>query len=163
MPVTPFHFGPGAALAALAPRHVSFVAFCAANVVIDVESLYNLVLARHPVHAFFHSYVGATLAAFATIALMHAARRVARRWELPNLFDWCGLARKQIVVGALAGAWSHVVLDSIMHADIAPLAPFSTSNGLLRAVSLDALHGFCAASAIVALAILAWRERRAGD
>ena len=37
MPITPFHFGPGAALHVLAPRHVSFLAFCAANVVIDVK------------------------------------------------------------------------------------------------------------------------------
>jgi hypothetical protein len=62
MPITPFHFGPGALLHAMAPRHVSFIAFCAANVLIDVESLYNLVNQRHPVHAFFHTYAGATLA-----------------------------------------------------------------------------------------------------
>ena len=42
MPVTPFHFGPGAALHAVAPKHVSFLAFCAANILIDLESLYNL-------------------------------------------------------------------------------------------------------------------------
>jgi len=42
-------------LQAIAPRHISFLAFCAANVLIDVESLYNLVQRRHPVHAFFHT------------------------------------------------------------------------------------------------------------
>lgn len=42
MPVTPFHFGPGALLHATAPRHVSFLAFCGANVLIDLEPLYYL-------------------------------------------------------------------------------------------------------------------------
>ena len=55
MPMTPFHFGPGAALQALAPRQISFLAFCAANVVIDIESLVNLIGQRDPVHAFMHS------------------------------------------------------------------------------------------------------------
>ena len=45
MPITPFHFGPGAALHAISPRHVSFLAFCAANVLTDLESLYFLLLA----------------------------------------------------------------------------------------------------------------------
>ena len=49
MPFTPFHFGPGAALHALAPRHVSFMAFCGTNVLIDVESLVNLVTGRRAV------------------------------------------------------------------------------------------------------------------
>ena len=49
MPITPFHFGPGAALHALAPKHVSFLAFAAANVIIDVEPLYFM-LAGQALH-----------------------------------------------------------------------------------------------------------------
>src|SRR5581483_7315107 len=47
MPITPFHFGPGAAIHAAAPRCVSFLAFCAANMLIDFEPLYYL-LTGHP-------------------------------------------------------------------------------------------------------------------
>ncbi len=43
MPFTPFHFGPAGAIHVLAPRHVSFIAFCACNVFIDVESRHYLV------------------------------------------------------------------------------------------------------------------------
>lgn len=143
MPFTPFHFGAGAALHALAPRHVSFLAFCAANVLIDVESLVNLVGRRHPVHAFFHTYVGATLVIVATVALFAAARHWAQRLRWPDPLQWQSLSKCQVVFGAAFGAYTHVLLDSVMHSDIQPLAPFSTANPLLLALSLDALHLGC--------------------
>jgi membrane-bound metal-dependent hydrolase YbcI (DUF457 family) len=37
MPFTPFHFGAGALVHSVAPMHVSFLAFCGANVLVDVE------------------------------------------------------------------------------------------------------------------------------
>lgn len=151
MPVTPFHFGPGAALYAIAPRQVSFLAFCAANVLIDVESLYNLVQRNPQVHAFFHTYVGATLVALGMVGAWALLRRVLPpRWV-------GGLTLKRVAVGALLGAWSHVVLDSVMHVDIQPLQPLSADNGLFRAVSLLTLHGACVVSALLALAILGVR------
>ena len=42
MPATPFHFGPGAVLKALLPRHFSFTVFCLAQVVTDCEVAYYL-------------------------------------------------------------------------------------------------------------------------
>ena len=143
MPITPFHFGPGAVLHAVAPRHVSFLAFCAANVLIDVESLYNLVNQRHPVHAFFHTYVGANFVIVAVVILFAAARWFAVRLWLPNILRWRDLSFHQVVVGAALGAYSHVVLDSVMHSDIRPLAPFSSANALLGALSLSMLHIAC--------------------
>ena len=158
MPITPFHFGPGAALQAMAPRHISFLAFCAANVLIDVESLYNLVHGRHPVHAFFHTYVGATLAALAIVAAFWLLRRAGVRRLLP------ALTLRQVTLGAALGAWSHVLLDSVMHHDIQPLMPFSAGNALQGLVSLSALHWGCLACGVVAIVIACVRyllnERR---
>ncbi len=154
MPITPFHFGPGALLYAAAPRHVSFLAFCAANVVIDVESLYNLVSGKVPVHAFMHTWIGATLAAAITVALAVAARR------LP-LAERCGcraVSLRQIAIGAVLGAYTHIVFDGVMHHDMAPLAPFSQSNALLGAVSMGALDWFCIACGAAALAVLGIRK-----
>jgi membrane-bound metal-dependent hydrolase YbcI (DUF457 family) len=54
-----------------------------------------------------------------------------------------------VVLGSLVGAWSHVLFDSVMHADITPLAPFSNANGLYRIVPLGALHLFCVGAGIV--------------
>ncbi|MFG6414429.1 hypothetical protein ACG02S_11030 [Roseateles sp. DC23W] len=152
MPITPFHFGPGAAVYAVAPQQVSFLAFCAANVLIDVESLYNLVRGNAQVHAFFHTYVGATLVALAMVGAWALLRRVLPpRWV-------GGLTLKRVAVGALLGAWSHVVLDSVMHVDIQPLQPLSADNGLFRIVSLLTLHGACVAAALGALAVMGVRR-----
>ena len=40
--------------------------------------------------------------------------------------------------GAFIGTYSHVLLDSIMHADMAPLAPWSPHNAMLGAVTIVA-------------------------
>ena len=160
MPVTPFHFGPGLLLHAIAPRRVSFMAFCAANVAIDVESLVNLVRGIDPVHAFFHSVVGATLAGVATAAAMLGAWVLGRRLRLPNLFGWLDLTPAAIAAGSLLGAWSHVVLDAIMHPDLRPFAPFDPANPLLHAVSLGLLHGGCVAAAGLGMLLLALRRLR---
>ena len=39
MPITPFHFGPGAAVKAVAPRHFSFTVFAFSQVMIDLEPI----------------------------------------------------------------------------------------------------------------------------
>jgi membrane-bound metal-dependent hydrolase YbcI (DUF457 family) len=70
-----------------------------------------------------------------------------------------------VVAGAFTGTLSHVVLDSLMHGDITPLAPWSTANGLLGVISLRALHEVCILSGL--LGLLVWvgvhgRQRRVG-
>lgn len=158
MPITPFHFGPGALLHAIAPRHVSFLAFCTANVLIDLESLYNLTHHRHPVHAFFHTYVGATLVALACIAAFAVLSRLAAALPLPNVLSWKQLSLRQVAIGAALGAWSHVALDSLMHRDIAPLAPISTGNALLGVVGLGVLHWACLLAGLLGLVVLGVRK-----
>jgi hypothetical protein len=151
MPITPFHFGPGAAVHALAPKHVSFLAFCTTNVLIDFESLYNLVNRHDQVHAFFHTYVGATIVVAATIALFFFLKLFSKKFWFPNIFGWQGLSVRQVVIGAALGGYSHVALDSIMHLDIRPLSPMSNSNALLSLVSLGTLHWVCVALGLVGM------------
>lgn len=165
MPFTPFHFGPGGLVHAVAPRQISFLAFAGANVLIDVEPLYFIVSGQDHLHRFFHTYVGATIAALATIALFAAALRLAGRVRLPNFFLWQQLTLKPVAIGAVLGAYSHIVLDSVMHADIRPLAPFSQANGLYLLVSIDALEVFCLVAGGIAVAVIWGRKlllRRAG-
>lgn len=102
MPFTPFHFGPGALLHAVAPRQISFLAFCAANVLIDTEPLYFMLTDQDPLHRFLHTYAGATLMMAATVALFLLALRVAARFRLPDVLGWQGLRRRQVLGGALA-------------------------------------------------------------
>ena len=166
MPFTPFHFGPGAVIHAVAPRRVSFIAFVAANVLIDVEPAYYMLTGQDTLHRFFHTYVGASVIAVATMLLFLLARKAALSVPLPNLLRWKELNLAQVIAGAAAGAYSHIVLDSVMHADIRPWAPFGQANSLYLLVSIDALQDFCIGAGAVAVVILAGqqlqRTRRGG-
>jgi hypothetical protein len=158
MPITPFHFGPGAALHAAAPKHLSFLAFCAANVLIDVEPLYFMLTHQDRLHRFFHTYIGATFIALATFSLFLVARRLALRWNLQKPFNWQALRLRSVALGATAGSYSHIMLDSLMHRDITPLAPFSDANPLWRAVSLSTLHWGCIGAGVLGLLVLGVRR-----
>jgi membrane-bound metal-dependent hydrolase YbcI (DUF457 family) len=155
MPFTPFHFGPGALLHSAAPNHVSFLAFCGANVLVDVEPLYFMLTHRYPIHRFFHTYVGAAVAAGVVVGLFMLLRRVAPR--LPDIFRLRNLSVRALTLGAIAGTYSHVVLDSLMHADMQPFAPFSDANPLLGAVFLSTLHGFCLFAGLVSVVVIGAR------
>lgn len=158
MPITPFHFGPGAAIHAITPRHVSFLAFCSANVLIDVEPLYFMVTGQYPLNRFFHTYIGASIITVATVLIFFLALKLASSVRLPNLFQWQSLKPRAIWLGAAAGSYSHIVLDSVMHADIVPLSPFSEVNVLYQLVSVGMLHLFCVFSAVFGLVILGIRR-----
>jgi len=157
VPITPFHLGSGLLIAELTPA--SFAAFVWSNVIIDVESVYHLVAGMYPVHTFLHTAVGATLAAVAAIGLTLAGRAAWARWR--------GAAARESLVavaaGALAGAWSHVLLDAIMHADLRPLAPWSSRNPLLGAVPLSWLHLACAIAGGIGVALLVRRRWALGN
>ena len=45
--------------------------------------------------------------------------------------------------GALIGAYSQLILDSIMHRDMSPFFPFSDYNRLRRIKSVETLHDLC--------------------
>ena len=70
---------------------------------------------------------------------------------------------RQVTIGAALGAYSHVVLDSVMHRDIRPLAPASMENVLLGIISLSALHWWCIALGIVGFAGVGARRLLAGS
>jgi membrane-bound metal-dependent hydrolase YbcI (DUF457 family) len=154
VPFTPFHLGPGLALAGLG-RWVDFWAFAAANVLIDLESGWNLWRGAFPVHRFFHTFAGAAL-----VIAPAAALAVAFTWFGARL---AGTRRSSVgsaAVGAALGAMSHVVLDSIMHGDMRPLAPWSDENPLLGTLSLGALHNGCLLAGAVGVALFGVRVLR---
>lgn len=160
MPFTPFHFGPGAMLHAAAPKQVSFLAFCAANVIIDLEPLYFMLTRQFPLHRFFHTYIGASIILLSTLALFVGALKLASIMPLPDLFGWKQLTVRPVAVGAALGSYSHIALDSFMYSDIRPFAPLSVANPFLDAVSLNTLHWSCFAAGAVGLTVVVIRNVR---
>jgi membrane-bound metal-dependent hydrolase YbcI (DUF457 family) len=93
-----------------------------------------------------------------------ALRWVARRVSIPDVLHWKGLGLLPVSVGGAAGAYSHVVLDSIMHSDMKPFAPFTNANPLLHVVPLGTLYLVCVGAGLVGACIIGIRlatlERR---
>ena len=171
MPVTPFHFGPAAAIKAVAPRYFSFVAFGLTQVVIDTEPLFYIAQNLWPIHRFFHTYLGATavalLVAFFGKPLCEWILRLWNSRLSTSQRAWLsvnpGISFSAAITGALFGGYSHVLLDSIMHSDIRPFAPISNHNGLLYLISIDHLHILTATfgffGGLMLLVILVRRKR----
>jgi membrane-bound metal-dependent hydrolase YbcI (DUF457 family) len=156
MPVTPFHFGPGLLVKAVAPRHVSLTAFVGANVVVDLESGYFLLTGGWPVHRTLHTFVAATLVGLCVGFLVHRVRgHVASRENASNPQLYSAL------LGGGLGGWSHALLDGMMHTDMRPLRPFTDTNPLLLAIGIGALHLFCVGAGAVGLLWLSFRRPRA--
>jgi len=155
VPVTIFHFGPGALLKALVPRWISLTAFVISQVVIDLESGYHLLRQEWPIHRHLHSLVLAGVAGLLSGTLVFLAAQIAK----PRRF---AVSRAEVGIlpahlGGLIGGVSHSVLDSFMHFDLAPFWPFSNNNPLLDTLSIRALHILCVASGLVGVTVLAIR------
>jgi len=147
---------------AIAPRHFSFTMFVFTNIVIDVEPLFFMATGDWPIHRFFHTYLGATIAA---VACFFAGRPVCawaiRLWN-SRLSEaqarWLRVEPRiealPAAAGALIGGWSHVLLDSLMHSDMEPLAPFVAGSGMTNLVSIDQLQLFCALAGALGVAVM---------
>jgi membrane-bound metal-dependent hydrolase YbcI (DUF457 family) len=157
MPITPFHFGPGALLHAVAPKKISFIAFCTANVLMDVEPLYYMLTQQWHLHRFFHTLIGVTLIVLASCLLFLSCLKFSKRFYLPNTFNWQHLNLSAVAIGAALGSYSHIVLDSIMHSDMQPLAPWSDKNPLLHLIALDTLHLACLVAGVLGILLLMTR------
>lgn len=159
MPLTPFHLGLGAAAKAIAPSRFSFTVFAFAQLVTDAEVMTLLLLGRYPIHGLFHTYLGATFVAVASLILgPPMCRRLKREWNTrldPSLRARLTVGEEisfpAAIAGAFVGTYSHVFLDSFMHPDVLPFAPFSSANPLLGRISVLVLHLLCVAAGMVGL------------
>jgi len=151
MPVTPFHMGPGVAIKAVAGRYFSLMVFGFSQVAMDVEPLVRIIRGDAVLHGFTHAYLGATLIGLVSAVVGRPICQLfLNHWTPgpsspfmnwlrgPKLISW-----PAAIAGAFVGTYSHVLLDSIMHSDMQPLAPLSEVNGLRHGISVGALHLLC--------------------
>lgn len=173
MPFTPLHMGPGLAIKALAGRRFSVLAFGIAQVAMDIEPLVGSVRGSAVLHGPIHSYLAALVVAIIAATISPPiCRPILRRWNrelsfyrLAWLVEPESFAPLPVIAGAFVGTFSHVMLDSIMHSDISPFAPWSDANALLGLISIEALHQFCIFAGlfgVVGWFAVAWWKQRAG-
>jgi membrane-bound metal-dependent hydrolase YbcI (DUF457 family) len=151
VPFTPLHMGPGTLFKAFLQRGFSLLVFGWAQIVMDIQPLVVLLTGQGHLHGFTHTYIGASfLAVLSALSGKYLAelglRIIGRTQFLP--ISW-GVA----FVSAAIGTFSHVVLDSVMHSDIEPFWPFSSANGLLEVISIEALHWVCIGSGLVGVVL----------
>lgn len=120
MPFTPYHFGAGALAKSVAPRHFSFTAFAVSNVLIDVEPLVRMLglLDDTILHGPTHTFPGAVVIAALTLPAIRLWDRAAATLHLNSLRP-PAVPTWMVLTSALVGTVSHVILDSMMHADMA--------------------------------------------
>jgi len=154
---------------AAAPRHFSFTVFAFSQALIDLEPIGFFLFTGDPIHPYLHTYLGATTVFLASwIAGRPAgewAIRVWNAWLSPAQARWLASEPKipmtAAAAGAFIGAYSHVAIDSIMHADLRPFAPFSAASPWLGVVSIETLQWLCVLAGVIGiagLALLRWRE-----
>lgn len=160
MPLTPFHLGPALLLVALLYRRIDLPTIVVASVIIDVRAA--LVLfgpLDGPVHGIPTSLFGATVVGVLLAAVSWRYRPRVDRWIPVRVRQrW---TRTSVAAGALAGTYSHVLLDAILYAEAPLLFPFP-GNPFAGTVPAGTVYATTAAAGVVALPVLWWRVRRAG-
>jgi hypothetical protein len=151
VPFTPFHMGPACAVKALAGGTLSMTVFGFANVAMDVQPLVHLLRGDGIMHGASHTFVGGTMIGiFSVLVGRPLCQWLLNRWTPdpsnrfviwlrgPRVLTW-----RSAIIAAFLGTYSHVLLDSMIHADVRPFAPFDERNPLLGLVSFEAAHLLC--------------------
>jgi membrane-bound metal-dependent hydrolase YbcI (DUF457 family) len=162
LPFTPIHMGPGILIKALLQGSFSLMVFGWTQIVMDIQPLLVLISGQGHLHGFTHTYLGATLlAAFAAISGKYLAQLglwlLKLRPSINSPMTW-----PVVILSALIGSYSHVLLDSIMHSDIQPFFPISLANPALHIISISALHKLCLYSGLLGASIyyfILWRQK----
>lgn len=163
MPFTPIHMGPGILIKAILQGSFSLMVFGWTQIVMDVQPLIAMIIGHGHVHGFTHSYAGAILIAiFSALTGKYLSQFGLKILGIQTLnagnIPWwiCFLS-------AFIGSFSHVFLDSIMHADLQPFYPFMLNNSFLEIVSVWTLHKICFYSglvgALIFYCVIAWRKQ----
>lgn len=137
----------------------------------DLEPVVRMIRDDVVLHGFVHTYLGATLIGLVSAVVGRPiCQALLDRWTPdpgatfetwvrgPKLISW-----PAAIIGALAGTYSHVFLDSVMHADMRPLAPFPGGNALLGIIAPGWLHVGCVLSGVLGALLMgaAFIRRRA--
>lgn len=161
MPVTPFHIGPGMLIKSALHEKFSLTVFGFSQVLMDIQPLSAMLGADIELHGISHTYVGATVIGVVSCFFGKPCCQRFLSWWNKNLSappDSLLRTSESIswpiaITSAFIGTYSHIFLDSFMHADLTPYYPFAIKNRLIDLISMELLHIVCAATGILGLLI----------
>lgn len=143
--------GPGLLIKALLQGSFSLLVFGWAQIVMDLQPLLVLLTGEGHLHGFSHTLLGASL--LAVVAAL-SGRYLAGLglWALSQ-GQTVPLSWRVTFISAFIGTYSHVLLDALMHADLAPFAPFSLVNPWLSLLSVTQVHWFCLIAGLIGITL----------
>jgi membrane-bound metal-dependent hydrolase YbcI (DUF457 family) len=162
MPFTPLHMGPGLLVKSLLQGSFSLMVFGWTQIIMDIQPLVVIFTGQGHLHGFSHTYLGATLLG---IACALSGKYLAQfGLRLMGRVQYLPISWTVAITSALIGSFSHVLLDSLMHADVEPFAPFMQANPFLGVISIETLHKFCLYSGLIGaglyLAVSSYLKKR---
>ena len=130
MPVTPLHTGIPGLVSYFYPRRVDIFSAILGSVLCDTDFFLYLLFGT-PIHGFFHTFMGATVMGIILVVLIRLLQRPVisiKKW-----FRWeTGSDMRSIILGAFLGTFSHVLLDSLIYADMEPFSPVDGNPFLME-------------------------------
>lgn len=149
MPFTPIHMGPGIAVKAVLQGSFSLMVFGWAQIIMDLQPLFVMITGEGHLHGFSHTYLGATILAVLSALSGKYLSEIGlyilglnKKWKI--VIGW-----RVTFLSAFIGTFSHVLLDSIMHADVEPFFPLTTTNSIQGIISIEALYQLSTISGII--------------
>ena len=154
MPFTPIHMGPGILLKAILQSGFSLMGFGWTQIVMDIQPLIVMITGEGHLHGFTHTYVGAVLIAiFSGLTGKYLSEFGLKILRISNSENPISIVWWVVFLSAFIGSFTHVFLDSIMHADVEPFFPVTLDNQLLSLISIPLLHKVCLYSGLIGAAI----------
>ncbi|MGB2742720.1 MAG: metal-dependent hydrolase [Cognaticolwellia sp.] len=154
MPFTPVHMGPGILIKSLLQGSFSLMVFGWTQIVMDIQPLIVMISGEGHLHGFTHTYIGAILIAIlAALSGKYLSELGLKLIGISNKANPVVITWTVVFLSAFLGSFSHVLLDSIMHADVEPFFPFMLDNQFLALITVPVLHKVCLYSGLLGAAI----------
>ena len=137
-------------------RNISVITFGIAQVAMDIEPGVGMFTGADVLHGPSHTILGALVIAYlVTLIAPSICNYLLKMWNKEvthHKQPWLvqpEISKTAVTVGAFFGTLSHLALDSLMHHDIQPLAPFSQANPLMGLVTHDEVYQLCSIAGVV--------------
>jgi len=150
MPFTPFHLGPSSWIGLILFKIFDFSTLLISSVVVDIEPFcvlfFNL---DYPLHGFFHSFLGGSIAAVLTaIILYYLKDRIKKIMATFKLVQDSSF--KKILWTSFFGVYFHLFLDAFLYKDMKPFYPFG-ENPFFGLFSSQQVYLFCSLSFLIGI------------
>ena len=122
-----------------------------AQIIMDIQPLVVLLTGEGHLHGFSHTYIGATLIGIGSALTGKYAAEFGLRFI--GEARYLSISWPVTIISAFIGTFSHVLLDSVMHADVEPFAPFTPNNPFIGLLSIEALHKLCLYSGLLGVGL----------